>query len=74
MDKGRTLLDAKNPKAALQSFGLAARITPSFADAYFWMGKCQEALGNKAEAKQLYGQAYGLDKNLKEAREAAGRL
>jgi tetratricopeptide (TPR) repeat protein len=74
MDKGSVLYDAKNYSAALKTFQLAATITPTYADAYFWMGKTQEAMGNKPEAKLNYQRAYGLDKELKEAKESADRL
>ena len=74
MDKGQTLYDQKNYKAALSVFNLAATITPTYADAYFWMGKTKEALGNKAEAKLDYQRAYGLDKTMTEAKESAEKL
>ncbi len=49
-------------------------ITPSFADSYYWMGKCQEAMGQKEEAKLNYMRAYGLDKSFTDARESAEKL
>ena len=74
MEKGNLFFNAKNYKEALETFELAARVSPTFAEAYFWMGKTKEAMGNKAEAKSDYQRAYGLDKTLKEAKEAADRL
>ncbi len=74
MDKGTVLYDSKNYAAALKTFQLAATITPTYAEAYFWMGKTQEAMGSKPEAKLNYQRAYGLDKEMKEAKEAADRL
>jgi tetratricopeptide (TPR) repeat protein len=74
MDKGQTLFEQKNYKAALNVFNLAATITPTYAEAYFWMGKTKEALGNKPEAKLDYQRAYGLDKTMTEAKDAADRL
>jgi hypothetical protein len=38
------------------------------------MGKAQQALGNNSEAKLNYLRAYGLDKTLSEAKEAAEKL
>jgi len=38
------------------------------------MGKCQEAVGQKDEAKLNYQRAYGLDKTFTEAKEAADRI
>ncbi len=59
---------------ALKTFQLANTISATFPDAYFWMGRCQEAIGQKEEAKLNYQRAYGLDNSFTEAKEAADRL
>ncbi|GAB4091280.1 tetratricopeptide repeat protein [Flaviaesturariibacter terrae] len=74
MEKGQILYDAKRYNEALKTFQLALTITPTFADGYYWVGKCLEALGNKEDAKTNYQRAWGLDKSNKEARAAAERL
>jgi tetratricopeptide (TPR) repeat protein len=74
MEKGQILFGQKQYAAAQNTFGLALRITPSFADAYYWIGRCQEAQGNRSEAKVSYQRAYGLDKTNTEAKAAAERL
>ncbi len=74
LEKGRILFELKKYTEAFKTFQLAATITPTFADAWYWMGKCQEVLGNKEEAKLNYQRAYGLDKTLIEAKEAADKL
>ena len=74
MDKGNLLYDAKQYKEALQTFELAATVSPTFAEAYYWLGKTKEAMGNKKEAKLDYQRAYGLDKNLADAKAAADKL
>lgn len=74
MDKGTLLYNRKQYKEAQKTFELATTVSPTFADAYYWLGKTVEAMGNKAEAKLNYQRAYGLDKSLTEAKEAAGRL
>lgn len=74
MEKGNLFYKAKNYKEALETFELAVKVSPTFAETYFWMGKTKEAMGNKAEAKLDYQRAYGLDKTMQEAREAAERL
>jgi tetratricopeptide (TPR) repeat protein len=74
MDKGALLFNQKKYEEALQVFGLVNRITPTYAESYYWAGKCQEALGKKDEAKLSYQRAYGLDKTLTEAKDAAARL
>jgi tetratricopeptide (TPR) repeat protein len=74
MDKGKMLFESKKYNEAVKTFQLAQRVSASYADAYYWLGKCQEALGEKDEAKLNYQRAYGLDKSLTEAKEAADRL
>ncbi|MFL5739740.1 MAG: tetratricopeptide repeat protein [Flavisolibacter sp.] len=74
MDKGQTLYESKNYAAALKTFELASTITPTYAEAYLWIGKTQEAMGKKDDARLNYQRAYGLDKTLKEAKDAAERL
>ena len=74
MDKGTILYEQKKYKDAFKVFQLASTITPTFADAYLWMGKCEEALNQKEDAKLNYQRAYGLDKTLTEAKEAAEKL
>ena len=73
-DKGQLLLDQKKFEAALKTFELALKVAPASADFYFLIGKTQEAMGNKAEAKVNYQRAYGLDKSMTEAKEAADQL
>jgi tetratricopeptide (TPR) repeat protein len=74
IEKGKVLLDQKKTTEALKTFQLANTITPSFPDAWYWIGKCQEILGDKANAKQNYEKAYELDNTFTEAKEAAEKL
>ena len=74
IDKGRLLYREKKYQPALETFQLTTRITPTFASGYYWTAKCQEAMNNKEEAKLNYQRAYGLDKTLMEAKEAADKL
>lgn len=74
MNKGKILCDQKKYNDAIKVYRLALNVQSTYADAYFWMGKCQEALGQKTDAKLNYERAYGLDKTLTEAREAADRI
>ncbi|MDB5252940.1 MAG: hypothetical protein JWP27_2109 [Flaviaesturariibacter sp.] len=74
MEKGEVQYDGKQYEAALKSYQLAATISPTFADAYFGVARCLEAMGNKADAKLNYQRAYSLDKSMTEARDAAARL
>jgi tetratricopeptide (TPR) repeat protein len=74
MDKGKILFESKKYNDAIKTFQLALKVSVSYADAYYWLGKCQEALGEKDEAKLNYQRAYSLDKSLTEAKDAAERL
>ena len=74
LEKGQTLYRSKKYKEAQQTFQLALKVSPSTADFYFWLAKTQEAMGNKEEAKLNYQRAYGLDKTMTEAKEAADKL
>ncbi|MBI1343783.1 MAG: tetratricopeptide repeat protein [Terrimonas sp.] len=74
LEKGRILYHQKKYAEALKVYQLALNVSNAFADTYFWIGKCQEALGQKEEAKLNYQRAYGLDKTLTDARDAAEKL
>jgi tetratricopeptide (TPR) repeat protein len=70
MDKGNLLYNAKDYEEALNTFNRAVTVSPTFAEAYYWVGRTEEALGKKEEARLNYQRAYGLDKSLDKAREA----
>ena len=74
LDKGQLLFSQKKYEPALKSFALGQKFNPGAAEFYLWVGKTQEALGQKADAKMNYERAYALDKNLTEAKEAGDRL
>jgi tetratricopeptide (TPR) repeat protein len=74
IEKGKILIEQKKYADAFKVFQLANTITPAFADAYYWMGVCQEATEQKDEAKLNYEKAYSLDKTFTEAKEAAERI
>ncbi len=74
VNKGIAFYDMKNYKEAARTFQLAISVSPDEADPYYWLGKTWEAMGNPAEAKLNYQRAYGLDKSLTEAKEAAEKL
>ena len=74
IEKGRVLYDQKKMTEALKTFQLANTISPKFSDAWFWMAKCQEAMGQKEEALLNYQRAFALDNGFIEAKEAADKL
>jgi tetratricopeptide (TPR) repeat protein len=74
IEKGRVLYEQKQFNDALKSLQLANTISPKFPDAYFWIAKCQEAMGQKQEAKLNYQRAYALDNSFTEAKEASDKI
>lgn len=74
MDKGQTQYEGKKYPEALKTFQQATTVFRTEALPYYWLGKTQEAMGNKAEAKLNYQRAYGLDNALTEAKEAADKI
>jgi len=74
IEKGKILLTQKKIADALKTFQLANTLDPAFPDAWYWIGRCQEAMNNKEEAKLDYEKAYGLDKTYTEAKEAADAI
>ena len=74
MEKGNILYKQSKFKEAMEVYDMAIKVSNSFADAHLWKGKCQEALGQKEDAKISYQRAYAFDKTLTEAKEAADRI
>jgi tetratricopeptide (TPR) repeat protein len=74
MEKGEILYNQKQYEEALKIFVLTKNNNNSFADAYFWTGKCLEALGKTGPAALEYERAFALDKDFTQAKEAMERL
>ncbi len=74
MEKGFVLYDDKKFDDALAVFIKVGNVSFSFADAYYWQGKCYEAKGDKAKAKEQYQQTLKLDKDFQQAEDAIKRL
>ncbi|HEY1115387.1 MAG TPA: tetratricopeptide repeat protein [Chitinophagaceae bacterium] len=73
-DKGILYYNQKKYSEALKTFQLALTISPAVAEFHYWIGKTEQARGNKQEAKLAYLRAYGLDKSITEAKDAADKL
>ena len=74
MEKGYSYYDEGKYNDALKSFTNLANINNGYADAWYWMAKCQEALGKTQEAIDNYKQAYALDHSITEALSSIERL
>ena len=74
IEKGKTQFELKQLDKARSTFEKIIEVSPDNGDAFYWLGKCAEEAGNKAEAKLNYQKAYALDKTLTEAKESADRI
>lgn len=74
IEKGIVFFEQKKNKEALEIFKLASTVSNTNADAYFWMGRSHEALGNNKEALTNYHRALSLDRNFEEAWQGIQRL
>lgn len=74
IEKGAVLFELKKYTDALKVFNLALTISPDYADNYYWIAKCQQALGQREEAKLNYQRAFGLDQGFTAARDSAAKL
>ena len=69
LEKAMALYDKKAYDKALETLNKLLQVNPSYPDAFYWLGKCYEALNNKTEALKNYETAYGLDRTYTEAKE-----
>ena len=74
IEKGITQFQQKNMDAALKTFELAATVSNTYPDAYYWQGRCYEAIGKKEDALNNYVRALALDKSFVQARQGIERL
>ncbi|MBM3432940.1 MAG: tetratricopeptide repeat protein [Bacteroidetes bacterium] len=74
IEKSSILYQQKKWSSALDVLAKALAIAPNNASVYYWTAKCQQALGDKESARLNYLKAYGLDKSLLEAKQAADQL
>jgi len=74
IEKGIILFERKNYAEALKVFNMAATVSNTDADAYYWMGRCFENTGDKQKAILNYERAFALDDSFVEARAALRRL
>lgn len=74
LEKGMIFFEQKNIDEALRIFKLATTVSNTYADAYYWIGRCYETIGNKELAKDYFLKAYSLDPSFKEATERIKKL
>jgi tetratricopeptide (TPR) repeat protein len=74
IEKGIAYFKLKNYQQALNTFLMAATVTNTSADAYYWTGRCYEATFKKEDAILNYERAIALDRNFTEAIAALKRI
>ena len=74
IEKGIIFFERKNYDTALKTFSMAATVSNTDADAYYWMGRCYEATGKTDDAITNYRRALALDTEFTEAKAALRRL
>ncbi len=73
-EKGIVLFQQKLYDSALHVFTMAATVSNTIADPYFWIGRCYEATGNKDQAIANYQRAIALDPGFVEAADRIKKL
>lgn len=74
IEKGLVYFDHKDYPKALQVFQFASQVNHLYADAYYYMGRSYEMMGQKDSAILRFKQAYSLDNSVVEAQEGLKRL
>lgn len=74
LEKGIALFQQKNYEEALKTFLMTIKVSNTYPDGYYWVGRCYEATGSKDDAVLYYQRAFALDKDFTEAAAAIKRL
>jgi tetratricopeptide (TPR) repeat protein len=74
MEKGFIFYDTQQADKAIAVFNQAIEIRPTYADAFYWLGKTYEQKGDKDNSIKEYQRSLVLDPSIKEAKDALERL
>ncbi len=74
LEKGIALYEQKRYDTAMSTFLMTIKVSDTYPDGYFWIGRCFEATGRKEEAIQYYRQALALDRDFTEAADRIKRI
>jgi tetratricopeptide (TPR) repeat protein len=74
LEKGIALYKQNAYDTALNTFQMTIKVSNTYPDAYYWAGRCYEAMGKKDKALLYYHQTIALDKDFSEASERIKRL
>ena len=74
LEKGIAFFQQKQIDSAMSTFLMTIRVSNTYPDGYFWVGRCYEATGHKEQAILYYRQALALDKDFTEAADRIKKL
>ncbi|HLZ88969.1 MAG TPA: tetratricopeptide repeat protein [Puia sp.] len=74
LEKGIALFEQKQYDTAMSTFLMTVRVSNTYPDGYYWVGRCYEATGHKDQAILYYRQAVALDKDFTEAADRIKKL
>jgi tetratricopeptide (TPR) repeat protein len=67
LEKGIALFEQKRYDSAMTTFLMTVKVSDTYPDGYYWVGRCYEATGHKDQAILYYREALALDKTFTEA-------
>jgi len=67
LEKGIALYEQKRYDTAMTTFLMTIKVSDTYPDGYYWVGRCYEATGHNDQAILYYRQALALDKEFTEA-------
>ncbi|HVU95886.1 MAG TPA: tetratricopeptide repeat protein [Puia sp.] len=74
LEKGIALYEQKQYDSAMSTFLMTVRVSNTYPDGYYWVGRCYEATGRNDQAILYYHQALALDKDFTEAADRIKKL
>jgi tetratricopeptide (TPR) repeat protein len=74
LEKGIALYEQKRYDTAMTTFLMTIKVSDTYPDGYYWVGRCFEATGRKDQAVLYYRQALALDKDFAEAADHIKRI
>jgi tetratricopeptide (TPR) repeat protein len=74
LEKGIALFQQKQYDTAMTTFLMTVRVSNTYPDGYYWIGRCYEVKGSKDQAILYYKEALALDKDFTEAADRIKKL
>lgn len=74
LEKGIALYKQDRYDSAMNTFLMTVKVSDTYPDGYYWVGRCYEATGHKDQAILYYREALALDKDFTEATDHIRKL